>query len=328
MLKKSEDNFLISNFVVEQLLENDLLFDSEEDLKKFLNEFIELGLLYSEEVDKILSEYTKKKKELEQEQLFDDSSIFEEEVSDIDSDLSMAEQVDLIRTESPEQTEVEESDLTMAEQVDLLRTDKEERRFSSVYKYAVIKQCKEEDKETADDKFCVYSEKGKLLGRYKTKEEAEKRLQQVEYWKKQSNISFESGDIVKLKDDRVVKIAEIFRHSLIIGIDLVKNAKVRFKEDDIQKLVLSRTARKQFEKFAKGRRGFFPGLNLNDLVWIELLEWAKKEKGLKSETEFFKAVGENPDLLAEAQNKIKELEHELGKKYFGIEEPVEVIKLY
>ena len=47
----------------------------------------------------------------------------------------------------------------------------------------VIRKCKDKDKRSADDVWCVYSEKGRLLGRYKTKKEAEKRLRQVEYFK-------------------------------------------------------------------------------------------------------------------------------------------------
>jgi len=47
----------------------------------------------------------------------------------------------------------------------------------------VIRKCRKEDKRSADDVWCVYSEKGKLLGRYKTKKEAEKRLRQIEYFK-------------------------------------------------------------------------------------------------------------------------------------------------
>lgn len=50
-------------------------------------------------------------------------------------------------------------------------------------KVAVVRKCKEADRRSSDDVWCVYSEKGKLLGRYKTKEEAEKRLRQVEYFK-------------------------------------------------------------------------------------------------------------------------------------------------
>jgi hypothetical protein len=47
----------------------------------------------------------------------------------------------------------------------------------------VIKKCKKADKRSQDDVWCVYSEKGKLMGRYRTKEEAEKRLKQIEYFK-------------------------------------------------------------------------------------------------------------------------------------------------
>jgi len=42
---------------------------------------------------------------------------------------------------------------------------------------------RKEDKRSADDVWCVYSEKGRLLGRYKTKKEAEKRLRQIEFFK-------------------------------------------------------------------------------------------------------------------------------------------------
>jgi len=47
----------------------------------------------------------------------------------------------------------------------------------------VVKKCRKEDKRSADDVWCVYSEKGRLLGRYKTKKEAERRLRQIEYFK-------------------------------------------------------------------------------------------------------------------------------------------------
>ena len=47
----------------------------------------------------------------------------------------------------------------------------------------VVKKCRKEDKRSADDVWCVYSEKGRLMGRYKTKKEAEKRLRQIEYFK-------------------------------------------------------------------------------------------------------------------------------------------------
>ena len=56
-------------------------------------------------------------------------------------------------------------------------------RFGLVRLDEVIKKCRKEDKRSADDMWCVYSEKGRLLGRYKTKKEAEKRLRQVEYFK-------------------------------------------------------------------------------------------------------------------------------------------------
>jgi len=57
-------------------------------------------------------------------------------------------------------------------------------RFGLVRLDEVIKKCRKEDKRSADDVWCVYSEKGRLLGRYKTKKEAEKRLRQVEYFKR------------------------------------------------------------------------------------------------------------------------------------------------
>ena len=48
----------------------------------------------------------------------------------------------------------------------------------------MIKKCREKDKRSAGDVWCVYSKDGnRLLGRYKDKEEAEKRLRQVEYFK-------------------------------------------------------------------------------------------------------------------------------------------------
>jgi len=56
-------------------------------------------------------------------------------------------------------------------------------RFGLVSMDEVIKKCREEDERSADDVWCVYSEKGKLLGSYKTKKEAEKRLRQIEYFK-------------------------------------------------------------------------------------------------------------------------------------------------
>jgi len=49
----------------------------------------------------------------------------------------------------------------------------------------MIRKCKEKDKRSADDVWCVYSEKGdRLLGRYRSREEAEKRLRQVEFFKR------------------------------------------------------------------------------------------------------------------------------------------------
>jgi sugar-specific transcriptional regulator TrmB len=47
----------------------------------------------------------------------------------------------------------------------------------------VIRKCRKKDKRSADDVWCVYSEKGRLLGRAKTKEDALRRLRQVEYFK-------------------------------------------------------------------------------------------------------------------------------------------------
>jgi hypothetical protein len=57
-------------------------------------------------------------------------------------------------------------------------------RFGLVGMDEVVRKCKEKDKRSADDVWCVYSEKGRLLGRAKTKEDALKRLGQVEYFKK------------------------------------------------------------------------------------------------------------------------------------------------
>jgi hypothetical protein len=57
-------------------------------------------------------------------------------------------------------------------------------RFGLVGMDEVIRKCKKEDKRSADDVWCVYSKKGRLLGRAKTKEDALKRLRQVEYFKK------------------------------------------------------------------------------------------------------------------------------------------------
>jgi len=48
----------------------------------------------------------------------------------------------------------------------------------------VVRKCKERDKRSVDDVWCVYSEKGRLLGRAKTKEDAMKRLRQVEFFKR------------------------------------------------------------------------------------------------------------------------------------------------
>jgi len=48
----------------------------------------------------------------------------------------------------------------------------------------MIRKCKEKDKRSSDDVWCVYSEKlDRLLGRYKSREDAEKRLRQVEFFK-------------------------------------------------------------------------------------------------------------------------------------------------
>jgi len=56
-------------------------------------------------------------------------------------------------------------------------------------KIAVVKKCKEKDRRNADDVWCVYShDESRLLGRYKTKSEANKRLQQVEYFKQKGRI--------------------------------------------------------------------------------------------------------------------------------------------
>ena len=47
----------------------------------------------------------------------------------------------------------------------------------------MIRRCKEKDKRSSGDVWCVYSEKDRLLGRFRTKEEAEKHLRRVEYFK-------------------------------------------------------------------------------------------------------------------------------------------------
>lgn len=47
----------------------------------------------------------------------------------------------------------------------------------------VIRKCKPEDRRSSDDVWCVYSEKGRLMGRFRTKREAEERLRQIEYFK-------------------------------------------------------------------------------------------------------------------------------------------------
>jgi len=50
----------------------------------------------------------------------------------------------------------------------------------------VVKKCRKKDKKSSDDVWCVYSEKGRLLGKAKTKEDAMKRLRQVEYFKRKA----------------------------------------------------------------------------------------------------------------------------------------------
>jgi hypothetical protein len=57
-------------------------------------------------------------------------------------------------------------------------------RFGLLEMDEVVRKCKEKDKRSANDVWCVYSERGRLLGRAKTKEDALKRLRQVEYFKK------------------------------------------------------------------------------------------------------------------------------------------------
>jgi hypothetical protein len=57
-------------------------------------------------------------------------------------------------------------------------------RFGLMGLDEVVKRCRKEDKRSADDVWCVYSKKGRLLGRAKTKEDALKRLRQVEYFKR------------------------------------------------------------------------------------------------------------------------------------------------
>jgi len=47
----------------------------------------------------------------------------------------------------------------------------------------VVQKCNKEDKRDSNDVWCVYSEKGRLLGRAKTKEQAQKRLREVEFFK-------------------------------------------------------------------------------------------------------------------------------------------------
>jgi hypothetical protein len=63
-------------------------------------------------------------------------------------------------------------------------------RFGLVSMDEVIRKCRKEDKRSADDVWCVYSKKGKLLGRAKTKEGALRRLRQVEYFKKRASDVF------------------------------------------------------------------------------------------------------------------------------------------
>lgn len=73
--------------------------------------------------------------------------------------------------------------LTMEEKREL--REKVKQIVASLRVAATVRKCKEEDKRNASDVWCVYSEStGRLLGRYRTKEEAEERLRQVEYWKK------------------------------------------------------------------------------------------------------------------------------------------------
>ena len=57
-------------------------------------------------------------------------------------------------------------------------------RFGLVGMDEVIRKCRKKDKRSADDVWCVYSKKGRLLGRAKTKEDALRRLRQVEYFKR------------------------------------------------------------------------------------------------------------------------------------------------
>jgi len=66
---------------------------------------------------------------------------------------------------------------------EMLQAMGRKKKKSCFEKVGVVRKCKEEDKESSEDVWCVYSEKGRLLGRYSTKEEAEKRLRQVEYFK-------------------------------------------------------------------------------------------------------------------------------------------------
>jgi hypothetical protein len=56
-------------------------------------------------------------------------------------------------------------------------------RFGLVGLDEVIRKCRKEDKRSAEDVWCVYSEKGRLLGRARTKEDAMKRLRQIEFFK-------------------------------------------------------------------------------------------------------------------------------------------------
>jgi len=53
------------------------------------------------------------------------------------------------------------------------------------------------------DEYLVHAESGKILGRYKTRAEAEHRLRQIEYWKHHEKSSIVTGvltqDSIKLK---------------------------------------------------------------------------------------------------------------------------------
>lgn len=56
-------------------------------------------------------------------------------------------------------------------------TDLDISEFDMIKEFAYIKRVGSE--------YCVFSEKGKRMGCYKTRKEAEKRLKQIEYWKNQ-----------------------------------------------------------------------------------------------------------------------------------------------